>query len=198
VLPHQNSNSLLAKGDNINNFENKSIEFGKGEADANNYDYNLNLHFNIDKSISTSKLNMLLANNNNNNNNNNSNSDNSNISSVSPDQRKRKKESNYTNNNLNLNKFINNPSSKNLNNNNNSNTQNVHQAFIPTLDDIMAEGNQQNEKSVKNENTAFNNIKNFEKSYEPISVASQNQKFPSDNNSIYSHKFLSVSKNLSK
>jgi len=111
---------------------------------------------------------------------------NSNVNYNSPQKNKRE---NYTNSNLA--KFLNNASS------NNNNDDKGNHAFLPTLDDILNnDNNQQNsERNSKLDNAS--NLRSVDKSYEPSSLMSHNQKFPTDM-STYSHKFLSVSKNLSK
>ncbi len=174
---HQNSNSNL---NNISN--NKSIDISKISENANIS--NNNLIFNIDKSISTSKFNTLNDDINNPNNNNfrkNSNNINSNINIDSPEKLNK---DGFLNSNLN--KFLNNSS---------CNKSDRNTAFVPTLDDILFNDNDQiNQKNLKSDN--FSNLREG-KYYEPNSLISHNQKFPTDM-STYSHKFLSVSKNLSK
>lgn len=83
----------------------------------------------------------------------------------------------------------------NFNNNNNINNQ----AFLPTLDDILNENENNNIYMDRNSKVdSASNLRSVDKSYEPNSLMSQNQqKFPTDMSST-SQKFFSVSKNMSK
>lgn len=168
---------------NIQNLENKSIDYTRSEVINVISDNIPNANFNVNKSISTSKLHLINSNNENN------------ANRISPEKTNNKKEYSYTNNNLS--KFINYPSSKNLNNH--ALLQNINQPITPNLDHLISYDEfKETQKLNKNLNVSAN-MKSYEKGTELNSASNNNNNnnFPSDLGG-YSNKFLSVSNNLIK